>query len=392
MNSFSEPDLVSILKGMRDNTLAKIHCCALAKLVKLHEKTGLVDVQLISKKAIPQASMNAADKSIMKAKKEKYLFENKTVLKGIPIILTYCTYPITEGENVLLFFHDDCYDAWLTDNTEYTPEIGRKHDINDAFAVAGVQNYTENYFTGDDSEYDPAFLADSLAEILKCPYPTYGYPTESARLKYAEGEVHCGYGVTLCSRHGSNVNIYAENGGVYAYPTVSFEVNTGFSEFLVRGYPSRINLKSEVGRSSGEGVGSYGKSGIAKSTIGKITMGNRSRSKIITIDPTEENEDLNGLEDGDLVFTSDIYRILRYARANIKSIGEFIGTTLAGALEEDGCSASAAACIAFLIQIQMQVWELGLRIDSLFEPMAAIPKDLIDDYHNGEPIFGNLGL
>ena len=391
MNSFSDPDMVSVLKGIRDNTMAETHCCALAKLVKLHEDTGVVDVQLLSMKAVPRATWDKIDVDVQKALGEDYKFEKKVILKGIPIIVTYCTTPIFEGDNVLLFFHDDCYDSWLKDNTEYVPEIGRKHDYNDAFAIAGIQNYTDNVFIPSEDNMQMDGIPN-LKDILKCPYDPVGYPNTSARMKWWQGEVHCGDGVTLCSRNYFNINMWAEGGGIYAYPTISFEVNTGASEFIVRGSPPSNMLKSEVGRSLGEGVGSYGKSGIAKSTTGKITMGNRSRSKIITIDPTEENDDLNGLEDGDLVFTSDIYRILRYARANIKSIGEFIGTTLAGALEEDGCTASAAACIAFLTQIEMQVWELGLRIDSLFEPMAAIPKDLIDDYHNGEPIFGNLGL
>lgn len=391
MNSFSEPDLVAVLKGMRDNTMAKTHVCALGKLVKLYEKTGLVDVQLLSKVYIPQASVNEIDKKVLESLGEQYSYEKNAVVKGIPIILTYCTRPIFEGDNVLLFFHDDCYDEWLEKNEEYIPSTNRKHDINDAFAIAGIQNYVDNVFLPSEDNMQMEGI-NSLDDILKCPYDPVGYPNTSARMKWWQGEVHCGDGVTLCSRNFFNINMWSEGGGIYAYPTISFEVNTGVSEFIVRGSPPANMLKSEVGRSLGEGVGSYGKSGIAKSTVGKITMGNRSRPKIITIDPTEESDDLNGLEDGDMVFTSDMYRILRYARATIKSIGEFIGTTLASALEEDGCMTSSLACIAFLPQIEMQIWELGLRIDSLFEPMAAIPKDLIDDYYNGKQIFGNLGL
>lgn len=391
MNSFSDPDLVSILKGMRDNTMAQTHCCALAKLVKLHEDTGVVDVQLLSMKAVPKANWDKVDQTVQKALGEDYKFEKKAILKGIPIIVTYCTRPIFEGDNVLLFFHDDCYDSWLTNNSEYIPEIGRKHDINDAFAVAGIQNYTENVFIPSEDNMQMDGI-DSLKPILKCPYSPVGYPNESARLKWWQGEVHVGDGVTLCSRNFFNINMWSEGGGIYAYPTISFEVNTGAAEFIVRGSPPANMLKSEVGRSLGEGVGSYGKSGIAKSTVGKVTIGNRSRPKIISIDPTSENEDLNGLEDGDMVFTSDIYRILRYERAIMKGIGEFIGSTLASALDADGCSTSSMACIAYGLQIQMQIMELGLRIDSLFEPVAAIPKDLIDDYHNGDLVFGSLGL
>lgn len=391
MNSFSEPDLVSILKGMRDDTLSKTHCCALAKLVKLHEKTGLVDVQLLSKKAVPRASMKEIDKTVLKALKEDYMYENKVVLKGIPIIVTYCTRPIFEGDNVLLFFHDDCYDSWLKDNTEYVPSSSRKHDINDAFAVAGIQNYTDNVFQENEDNKQMEGI-ESLKAILKCPYNPVGYPNESARLKWWQGEVHVGDGVTLCSRNYFNVNMYAEGGGIYAYPTVSYEVHTGAAEFVVRGSPPATMLKSEVGRSIGEGVGSYGKSGIAKSTVGKITIGNRSRAKIVTIDPLSESDDLNGLEDGDMVFTSDIYRILRYIRAMIKSIGEFMGGELAAALNSDGARASSMACELYLLQNLAQVNELGSRIDSLFEPVAAIPKDLIDDYHNGDLVIGGLGL
>lgn len=391
MNSFSDPDLVSILKGMRDNTLSKTHVCALGKLVKLYEKTGLVDVQLLSKVYVPKASVKEEDKKILEALGEEYSYEKNAVVKGIPIILTYCTRPIFEGDNVLLFFHDDCYDEWLEKNEEYIPSTNRKHDINDAFAIAGIQNYVDNVFLPSEDNMQMEGI-DNLKPILKCPYDPVGYPNTSARLKWWQGEVHVGDGVTLCSRNYFNINMWAEGGGIYAYPTVSFEVNTGAAEFVVRGSPPANMLKSEVGRSIGEGVGSYGKSGIAKSTVGKVTIGNRSRPKIISIDPTKENEDLNGLEDGDMVFTSDIYRILRYERAIMKGIGEFLGTTLAAALEEDGCTASALACIAFGVQVQMQIMELGLRIDSLFEPVAAIPKDLIDDYHNGDLIFGSLGL
>ena len=391
MNSFSEPDLVSVLKGMRDNAMEKTHVCALGKLVKLYEKTGLVDVQLLSKVYVPKASLTEIDKTVLESLGEDYSYRSNAVIKGIPIILTYCTRPIFEGDNVLLFFHDDCYDEWLEKNEEYVPTTSRKHDINDAFAIAGIQNYVENVFLPSEDNMQMEGIS-SLADILKCPYDPVGYPNTSARMKWWQGEVHCGDGVTLCSRNFFNINMWAEGGGIYAYPTISYEVNTGVSEFIVRGKPPANMLKSEVGRSLGEGVGSYGKSGIAKSTVGKITMGNRSRSKIVSIDPTEENDDLHGLEDGDMVFTSDIYRILRYTRAMLKSIGEFIGGELSSALMSDGCKESSAACLLYGVQSFAQVMELGLRIDSLFEPMAAIPKDLIDDYHNGEQIFGNLGL
>lgn len=51
-----------------------------------------------------------------------------------------CTWPVAEGNECLLIFHDRELDNWFTNGAGLPPTTGRLHDIADAFCIVGLRS------------------------------------------------------------------------------------------------------------------------------------------------------------------------------------------------------------------------------------------------------------
>ena len=102
------------------------------------------------------------------------------------------------------------------------------------------------------------------------------------------------------------------------------------------------------------------------------------KSKKITAKTLEEQEELakEGLEVGDRVYTSDIYRILRYMRACIKDIANFIGSAdFAGELASGDEQTAGENALLFAVNYQQNLNELSERINGLFAPAEPVKEE-----------------
>jgi hypothetical protein len=66
-------------------------------------------------------------------------------LKDVPVVFPNgggftLTFPISEGDECLLFFNDREIDNWVINGTGYPPTTGRLHDLADAVAFVGVRS------------------------------------------------------------------------------------------------------------------------------------------------------------------------------------------------------------------------------------------------------------
>lgn len=356
MRFLSKPTITSTLQVFDYYMRDQIKCFGLGKVQKVNTEKGTVDVKLTIR---PQMT-KVGEKGAIDKDDDKKL--TSPVLKDVPILMSHVTRPLYPDDNVLLAFNDYNFDEWYN-NDGYVNDAGElKHDINNAIAIAGIDNLKNSTFIKPE-DYQPAELPASL---MDAPFPKYGYDNENACLHWGNGDIRAGaWGVTITSRENSNVNIYSENGSVNVYPTVGFHVNTGVCHFQVNSFPTAGALE-----------------GIDYEALEKkqhrITMYTTVLSKKITAKDLEEEQELaaQGLEDGDKVYTSDIYRVLRYTRACIKEIANFLGSSAFGGKLAAGDEDDAGqAAIQFSQDFQQNIQELGLRIDGLFAPAEPVKEE-----------------
>lgn len=356
MRFTSTPTLPTILKAFSYTLGNDFKCFGLGKVQSVDTENGTCNVKLV----IRPTMTNVGAKAVNYFDDEKK--HTSPVLKDVPILMSHVTRPLYPDDNVLLAFNDYNFDEWY-ENDGYIDDVGEiKHDINNAIAIAGIDNLKNSTFIAPD-DYRPAQLPSSL---MDSPFSKYGYDNENACLHWGNGEVRAGaWGVTITSRENSNVNIYSENGSVNVFPTVAFHVNTGVCHFQVNSFPTAGALE-----------------GIDYEALEKkehrITMYTTVKSKKITAKDLEEEQELaeQGLEDGDKVFTSDIYRILRYMRACIKDISNFLGgEDFGGKLAADKEVDAGLNAIMFAQEFQQNLNELSERINGLFAPAEPVKEE-----------------
>ena len=360
MNFTTEPSIITLMEGLEEKIRLDLKCAALGRVQKVDTEKGTVDVKLVLRPSMTKVGQKGA---------HFYDDDNKhtsPVLKEVPILVSYCTRPLYYNDNVLLVFNDHNFDKWYNEDG-YIPDLGEwKHDINNAIAIAGIDNLKNSTFIAPE-DYKPPKLPSSL---MDSPFPKYGYDNENACLHWGNGEVRAGaWGVTLTSRDGADVNVYSENGSVNFYPTVDFQVNTGTCHFIVNSFTTAGAMKGIDNQSLEE-------------KEHKITMYSTALSKVITADDAKEAEELEaqGLEEGDKVFTTDIYRILRLMRAMFKEIATCLGIaaedgSMGALLVEDKETEAGGVAIKTGADLYGMVNELGNRIDGLFAPADPIKEE-----------------
>lgn len=350
------PTIPSILKVYEYYLRNEIKCFGLGRVQAVNTEQGTVDVKLIMRPTMTKVGEKAVN---------YYDDDNNhtsPVLKDVPILMSHVTRPLYYGDNVLLAFNDYNFDEWFNEDS-YIKDIGEiKHDINNAIAIAGIDNLKNSCFIKP-GDYKPAELPSSL---MDSPFNKYGYDNENACLHWGNGDVRAGaWGVTITSRDNSNVNIYSENGSVNIYPTNCFHVNTGVCHFQVNSFPMAGALK---------GIENEAR----EKQQHRITMYSTVASKKITAKDLEEQEELaeQGLEDGDKVYTTDIYRILRFIRAMLKEIANCLGIEgMGGLLADDKEVQAGVEAIACSETLLGMVNELGIRIDGLFAPAEPVKEE-----------------
>ena len=355
MNFTSEPSIINLMEGLEEKVRLDTKVAALGRVQKVNTERGTVDVKLVLRPSMTKVGKKGA---------HFYDDNNKhtsPVLREVPVLVSHCTRPLYKDDNVLLIFNDYNFDEWFN-HDGYMDDYGElKHDINNAIAVPGIDNLKNSTFIAPEG-----YAAPSLpSSLMDAPFPKYGYDNENACLHWGNGEVRAGaWGVTIASRDGADVNCYSENGSVNFYPTVDFQVNTGVCHFVVNSFKTAGALKGIDDES-------------LKKKEHKITMYNTKLSKIIKAnDENAEELEAQGLEDGDKVFTSDIYRILRYMRACIKDIANFLGSPEFGGELAGGHEPEAGVnAITFSENFQQNLNELGDRISSLFAPADPIKEE-----------------
>lgn len=85
------------------------------------------------------------------------------LLENVPVLFPKnITFPILEGDYVLLIFVERSIDLWLSVGGQVTPTDPRKFDLSDAIAIPGLMPFTQTY-SNNNLDYVITFAGSQIA-------------------------------------------------------------------------------------------------------------------------------------------------------------------------------------------------------------------------------------
>lgn len=89
------------------------------------------------------------------------------LLENVPIMFPggkdfNITYPINEGDYVLLIFIERSIDLWLSVGGQVTPDDPRKFDLSDAVAIPGLQPFTGDFSERNNTDFSINYAGSSI--------------------------------------------------------------------------------------------------------------------------------------------------------------------------------------------------------------------------------------
>lgn len=146
-------DLYEVFDGFLKVVMETIHCCKICKVTAVDTVNQTLDCQIMSKKTIPQ-------------KGGERIVEYPDLLK-VPFVVigggqSYLSFPVSVGDEVVVWFNDFDFTRWQDTGEAYPPLFERKHDLSDAVALVGLRNvnrliqsysqFVKLLYKGDDGE------------------------------------------------------------------------------------------------------------------------------------------------------------------------------------------------------------------------------------------------
>lgn len=131
----SNKSLSQVLSFWFDNFSDSFNAIKVGKIIAVNTSNQTVDVQILNKK-VKQDTMT-----------ERVLREYPPLL-SVPFVVlggggSHLTFPISVGDNCLVFFCDFEIDNWWTSGEAQPSNYERQHDISDAFALIGVHSMVD---------------------------------------------------------------------------------------------------------------------------------------------------------------------------------------------------------------------------------------------------------
>jgi hypothetical protein len=89
------------------------------------------------------------------------------ILENVPIMFPggvnfNITFPVKEGDYVLLIFIERSIDLWLSVGGQVTPDDPRKFDLSDAVAIPGLQPFTGDFSERNNTDFVINFAGSSI--------------------------------------------------------------------------------------------------------------------------------------------------------------------------------------------------------------------------------------
>lgn len=124
--SIIEPDLTDVLINFKKDIFLTMNCIKMGSIVSFDPSKKTAVVKILLKRILTNGT-----------------FADYQQLLDVPVVTLQggggaIQFPITAGDQCLLFFNDRCIDQWFEQGQAAAPYQGRMHDMSDAFALVGV--------------------------------------------------------------------------------------------------------------------------------------------------------------------------------------------------------------------------------------------------------------
>ena len=130
----SNKTLTQALESWFGNFSESLNAVKIGRIEAVNYTNQTVDVQILHKKV--KQNFNVRE------------LRDYALLKSVPFVIiggggSYLTFPISKGDNCLLFFCDYEIDRWWDTGESLPATFERRHDISDAFALIGVHSMVD---------------------------------------------------------------------------------------------------------------------------------------------------------------------------------------------------------------------------------------------------------
>ena len=135
LNPNSKKSLTDVLNHWFDNFSGSFNCIKIGRITSVNTSNQTVSVQILHKRI--------NESNLVKRELRDY-----PLLQGVPFVVlgggqSNLTFPISVGDNCLLFFNDYEIDRWWETGENLPANFERRHDISDAFALVGVHSLAD---------------------------------------------------------------------------------------------------------------------------------------------------------------------------------------------------------------------------------------------------------
>lgn len=131
----SKKSMTDILNHWFENFSGALNCVKIGKITAVNTSKQTVSVQVLHKRV--------NQTNLIKRELRDY-----PLLQEVPFVVlgggqSHLTFPISVGDNCLLFFNDYEIDRWWETGANLPANFERRHDISDAFALIGVHSLVD---------------------------------------------------------------------------------------------------------------------------------------------------------------------------------------------------------------------------------------------------------
>ena len=85
------------------------------------------------------------------------------ILENVPVVFpNNITFPIQQGDYVILIFSERSLDLWLSVGGQVTPSDPRKFDLSDAIAIPGLRPFNEDFSLNNGIDFLINFSGSSI--------------------------------------------------------------------------------------------------------------------------------------------------------------------------------------------------------------------------------------
>lgn len=124
----TEPSLINILNDFQEKIFNNLNCHQIGKIIKFYKEDQTADINICFKKEVINLKTNTLET------------KDYTLLLKCPVMGTYITYPVKEGDYCLVCFNDCNIDSWFENVDNQIPYSIDRHCINDGIAIVGLNN------------------------------------------------------------------------------------------------------------------------------------------------------------------------------------------------------------------------------------------------------------